>query len=152
MTDKRTSSEKARDDEDEDMADESESEPSDDDDLGDEQEMMMSASLATLPPKRTKMVAGGPAAVLNPDCPTCDRYGLGKLAKECPWSHHVNSTIVCGITGKVVEDGELAALPNGRVYSRQGLEAMAIKSEGKVTCPRTGQVFEIVEARRLYIS
>lgn len=89
----------------------------------------------------------------NPDCPTCDPAGLGELAKECPWSHHVNSIIVCGLTGKVVNDGDgLAVLPNGRVYSRHGLEQLAYKDEGQIRCPRTGQVFGIDEIRRVFIS
>ncbi|KAI9602723.1 hypothetical protein H4Q26_002019 [Puccinia striiformis f. sp. tritici PST-130] len=89
----------------------------------------------------------------NPDCPTCDPVGLGELAKECPWSHHVNSIIVCGLTGKVVNDGDgLAVLPNGRVYSKDGLESRACKEGGKIVCPRTGQVFDINEIRRVFIS
>ncbi|KAI7949562.1 hypothetical protein MJO28_008383 [Puccinia striiformis f. sp. tritici] len=89
----------------------------------------------------------------NPDCPTCDPVGLGELAKECPWSHHVNSIIVCGLTGKVVNDGDgLAVLPNGRVYSKDGLESRACKDGGKIVCPRTGQVFDINEIRRVFIS
>ncbi|MBW0468463.1 hypothetical protein O181_008178 [Austropuccinia psidii MF-1] len=89
----------------------------------------------------------------NPDCPICDSAGLGELAKECPWSHHVNSIIVCGLTGKVVNDGDgLAVLPNGRVYSRDGLEKMAYKDEGRVKCPRTGQIYGMDEIRRVFIS
>ncbi|POW09946.1 hypothetical protein PSTT_06392 [Puccinia striiformis] len=91
--------------------------------------------------------------IMNPDCPTCDPVGLGELAKECPWSHHVNSIIVCGLTGKVVNDGDgLAVLPNGRVYSKDGLESRACKDGGKIVCPRTGQVFDIAEIRRVFIS
>ncbi|KAH9442885.1 hypothetical protein Pst134EA_026679 [Puccinia striiformis f. sp. tritici] len=78
--------------------------------------------------------------------PTCDPVGLGELAKECPWSNHVNSIIVCGLTGKVVNDGDgLAVFPNGRVYSNDGLESRACKDGGKIVCPRTGQVFNIAE-------
>lgn len=39
------------------------------------------------------------------DCPLCSSP-LAALAPEVPYSHHVNSTIVCPITGKVVESGE----------------------------------------------
>ncbi|KAH9814402.1 CTLH/CRA C-terminal to lish motif domain-containing protein [Melampsora americana] len=89
----------------------------------------------------------------NPDCPVCDSNGLGVLAKECPWSHHLNSIIVCGSTGKVVEDGDrLAVLPNGRVYSRDGLERLAERDEGRIRCPKTGQVFGMDEIRRVFIS
>lgn len=44
--------------------------------------------------------------------------GLGKLAEEVPFSHHANSTIVCRITGKIMdEDNMPMAFPRGSVYS-----------------------------------
>ena len=61
----------------------------------------------------------------NVDCPVCEgegdqSLGLGKLAEEVPFSHHSNSTIVCRITGKIMdEDNPPMAFPNGRVYSRE---------------------------------
>jgi hypothetical protein len=64
----------------------------------------------------------------NIDCPVCDGdgkssssgLGLGKLANDVPWSHHANSTIVCHITGKIMdEDNMPMAFPNGHVYSRE---------------------------------
>lgn len=46
--------------------------------------------------------------------------GLGKLAEEVPLSHHANSTIVCRISGKIMdEDNMPMAFPNGYVYSRE---------------------------------
>lgn len=55
-----------------------------------------------------------------------DGLGLGMLAKEIPWSHHSNSTIVCRISGRVIDEGseegeggQAVALPNGRVYSKR---------------------------------
>jgi hypothetical protein len=46
--------------------------------------------------------------------------GLGKLATEVPFSHHANSTIVCRISGKIMdEDNMPMAFPNGYVYSRE---------------------------------
>ncbi|CAO1639444.1 unnamed protein product [Sympodiomycopsis kandeliae] len=86
--------------------------------------------------------------------------GLGVLAREVPWSHHSNSTIVCRITGKVIDDSEsggagAVVLPNGRVYSRRALEP-ALDEEGVrpefVTCPRTGMTFHRSEIKRVYIS
>ena len=54
----------------------------------------------------------------NQDCPVCDTDGLGMLAREVPWSHHMNSTLICRITGRVMnEDDPPMVLPNGRVYS-----------------------------------
>lgn len=40
------------------------------------------------------------------------------LAAEVPMSHHVNSTIVCRISGQVMDsENEPLAFPNGYVYS-----------------------------------
>jgi hypothetical protein len=53
----------------------------------------------------------------NVDCPTCGPE-LKVLANECAMSHHVNSTIVCRISGKVMDsENEPMAFPNGYVYS-----------------------------------
>lgn len=64
----------------------------------------------------------------NVDCPVCDGesgaspqpLGLGKLAKEVPYSHHANSTIVCRISGKIMdEDNPPMMFPSGYVYSKE---------------------------------
>ncbi|KAF9262166.1 hypothetical protein L218DRAFT_960559 [Marasmius fiardii PR-910] len=95
------------------------------------------------------------------DCPVCDMesssgsqgLGLGKLAEDVPLSHHANSTIVCQITGKIMdEDNMPMAFPNGYVYSREALEEMAAKGGGTVTCPRTGETCEYVKLRKVFIS
>jgi macrophage erythroblast attacher len=53
----------------------------------------------------------------NVDCPTCGP-DMKVLAAECAMSHHVNSTIVCRISGKVMDsENEPMAFPNGYVYS-----------------------------------
>ena len=55
----------------------------------------------------------------NVDCPVCNP-DLGALAKEVPFSHHVNSTIVCRITGKIMDaDNMPLVFPNGQVYSKE---------------------------------
>ena|ERR1700722_12181438 len=59
------------------------------------------------------------SATRNVDCPVCD-IELGKLAKEVPFSHHLNSTIVCRLSGKIMDgDNMPMAFPNGYVYSRE---------------------------------
>ena len=80
------------------------------------------ATAAAAPPIHT--LEGRPSR----ECPLCSSP-LCKLGAEVPYSHHVNSTIVCGITGKVVEGdggegGQLVALVSratgeGRVYSKE---------------------------------
>ena len=134
----------------------------------------MYAGLASL-----KLPACYDAKTNNVDCPTCDA-DLGQLAKEVPFSHHVNSTIVCRITGRIMDsDNFPMAFPNGNVYSRevsyvltssllfsglvyswsdkrnmllQALEDMAAKNDGYVTCPRSGERFLFTDLRKVYIS
>ena len=56
----------------------------------------------------------------NVDCPICDA-SLGLLAKEVPFSHHVISTIVCRLTGKIMDENNspMAFPEHGYVYSRE---------------------------------
>lgn len=55
----------------------------------------------------------------NIDCPVCDP-NISVLAKEVPFSHHANSTIVCYLSGKIMdEDNMPMAFPNGYVYSTE---------------------------------
>ncbi|KAI5122115.1 hypothetical protein M0805_002237 [Coniferiporia weirii] len=89
----------------------------------------------------------------NPDCPVCDSRGLGTLAKEVPWSHHVNSTIVCALSGKIMnEDNPPMVFPSGHVYSRAALESMAARNDGQVTCPRSGMTCDFSALRKVFIS
>ncbi|CAG8813725.1 28280_t:CDS:2, partial [Gigaspora margarita] len=79
----------------------------------------------------------------NIDCPVCSPDTLGTLAKDLPMNHHVNSTLVCRISKKIMnEDNYPMILPNGFAYSRDALAEMASKNDEKVTCPRTGEVYE----------
>ncbi|KAJ7185503.1 CTLH/CRA C-terminal to lish motif domain-containing protein [Mycena filopes] len=99
-------------------------------------------------------------ATKNVDCPVCDgeagsmSEGLGKLAEEVPLSHHANSTIVCYITGKIMDaDNMPLAFPDtGYVYSREAMEEMSLKNDGMVTCPRSKATCKFSELRRVYIS
>lgn len=111
----------------------------------------------------------------NVDCPVCDP-GLGRLAQEVPFGHHVNSTIVCRITGRIMDaDNMPMAFPqNGQVYSKevclrysiifstaflsavltsyQALEEIAANNDGIVTCPKTRETCKFSELRRVFIS
>jgi len=89
----------------------------------------------------------------NLDCPVCDGQTLGVLGKRVPWSHHVNSTIVCSISGRIMnEDNPPLCFPNGYVYSEQALKSMALHSEGIATCPRTGHSCLFSDLRKVYIT
>lgn len=53
----------------------------------------------------------------NVDCPTCND-DMRILAKEVPLAHHMNSALVCYISGDVMDsENEPMAFPNGFVYS-----------------------------------
>ncbi|KAJ2856696.1 GID complex subunit containing RING finger motif, partial [Coemansia erecta] len=89
----------------------------------------------------------------NRNCPVCQTETLGKLAQDLPLSHHVNSNLVCRITGeKMDEDNPPMRLPNGYVYSLSSLTEMAATLDGKVKCSRSGQTFKLSEATKLFIS
>ncbi|KAI9639768.1 putative negative regulation of gluconeogenesis-related protein [Dioszegia hungarica] len=91
-------------------------------------------------------------AVGNVDCPTCGA-DMKALAKEVPMSHHVNSTIVCRISGEVMDsNNEPLAFPNGYVYSSKALAEMAKNSFDVVTCPRTRESCAFSRLRKVYIS
>jgi macrophage erythroblast attacher len=88
---------------------------------------------------------------LNINCPVCVPP-YTELANGLPFSHHENSAIVCRITGEVMnENNPPLVLPNGHVYSEKALRSMAHSSHGVVTCLRTGQSFDISEAKKVFI-
>ncbi|KAH7907290.1 CTLH/CRA C-terminal to lish motif domain-containing protein [Hygrophoropsis aurantiaca] len=88
----------------------------------------------------------------NVDCPVCDPC-IKSLADEVPFSHHANSTIVCRLSGKIMdEDNMPMVFPNGNVYSREVLQEMAMKNNGKVTCPQTGDTCEFTALKKVFIS
>ncbi|KAJ7598866.1 CTLH/CRA C-terminal to lish motif domain-containing protein [Mycena floridula] len=102
-----------------------------------------------------KLAACYDESTKNIDCPVCDRgrLGLSTLAEQVPLSHHANSTIVCQISGKIMdEDNMPMAFPDGHVYSREALQDMASKNDGMVTCPRTGASCNFSELRKVFIS
>lgn len=91
----------------------------------------------------------------NVDCPTCDASQLGSLAKapEVPWGHHANSAIVCKVTGKMLAGEDTAyALPNGMVYSGEACEQLASRNNGRIKCPRTQDIFEWKDLKKVYIT
>ena len=79
---------------------------------------------------------------------------LGRLAAGLPHSKHVHSRLVCPITQQVMnEDNPPAALPNGYVYSRVALEAMAAAGGGTLRCPRTGEgPYDVASLQKVFIA
>jgi macrophage erythroblast attacher len=93
-----------------------------------------------------------PTHIANVDCPTCAE-DMRVLAKEVPMAHHVNSTLVCAISGDVMDsNNEPMAFPNGSVYSSRALTEMAKNNFDVVTCPRTGETCAFSRLRKVYVS
>ncbi|WWD17302.1 hypothetical protein CI109_101742 [Kwoniella shandongensis] len=109
--------------------------------------------LSDPPPAPQERLWGNPDAHTgNVDCPTCGE-GMRVLASEVPMSHHVNSTIVCRISGEVMDSqNEPMAFPNGYVYSSKALKEMAKNNFDVVKCPRTGESCAFSRLRKVYIS
>jgi len=87
-----------------------------------------------------------------PNCPICSP-SFRLLAKDLPNAHHTHSFLVCRISGEPInDDNPPMVLPNGNAYGFNALSEMALKNNGKVTCPRTRQSFEFDELRKAFIS
>lgn len=88
----------------------------------------------------------------NINCPVC-APSLGSLAERLPFSHHINSCIVCRITGDMMdENNPPLVLPNGNVYSTKALQEIAKNNGGKVTDPRTGQLYDLSLAKKAFLA
>eukprot|EP00038_Savillea_parva_P004094 m.133994 g.133994 ORF g.133994 m.133994 type:complete len:277 (+) comp11373_c0_seq2:518-1348(+) len=87
----------------------------------------------------------------NADCPVCADH-MNALAQNLPYANHTNSRLVCSISGEIMnEDNPPMALPNGNVYGRNALEAMAAEHDGTIMCPRMHRPYPFAKARKVYI-
>eukprot|EP01112_Ceratiomyxa_fruticulosa_P024295 TRINITY_DN984_c0_g1_i1.p1 TRINITY_DN984_c0_g1~~TRINITY_DN984_c0_g1_i1.p1 ORF type:complete len:388 (-),score=65.97 TRINITY_DN984_c0_g1_i1:349-1512(-) len=92
------------------------------------------------------------AATKTPNCPVC-QPSFQSLAQELPCSLHSHSSLVCRITGEIMdENNPPMALPNGYVYSKKAMVEMAAKNNGKVICKQTGAVFRLDELKKVFIT
>ncbi|KAJ3416833.1 GID complex subunit containing RING finger motif [Chytridiales sp. JEL 0842] len=89
----------------------------------------------------------------NINCPVCSPDLFGHLAETLPNAHHLNSCLVCRISGSIMnEDNPPMVLPNGYVYSYKALEEIAQRNNGVIHCPRTGTQYHISQTRKAFIS
>ncbi|GLT66885.1 hypothetical protein SLA2020_392280 [Shorea laevis] len=115
----------------------------------------------TLEPLLNIYLQAGLSALKTPHCYEADctkedplsQESFRKLASPLPFSKQHHSKLVCYITKELMDtENPPQVLPNGHVYSLKALEEMAKKNSGKITCPRTGQVFNYSEVVKAYIS
>ncbi|XP_008793648.2 protein MAEA homolog [Phoenix dactylifera] len=115
----------------------------------------------TLEPLLNIYLQAGLSALKTPFCfeegctkeDPLSQEGFRKLAAPLPFSKQHHSKLVCYITKELMDtENPPLVLPNGYVYSTKALEEMASKNDGRVTCPRTGETFNISELVKAYIS
>ncbi|XP_055337701.1 E3 ubiquitin-protein transferase MAEA-like [Paramacrobiotus metropolitanus] len=87
----------------------------------------------------------------NPDCPVCNE-NLNVIATSLPFAHCSQSRLVCYISGEPMnETNRPMMLPNGYVYGEKSLMLMATNNNDVLTCPRTGSVYKLADAQRVYV-
>lgn len=115
----------------------------------------------TLEPLLTIFLQAGLSALKTPFCYEDDctkedplsQESFRKLANPLPFSKQHHSKLVCYITKELMDtENPPLVLPNGYVYSTKALEDMAGRDDGKVTCPRTGLVYNYTELVKAFIS
>ncbi|KAL5105409.1 E3 ubiquitin-protein transferase MAEA [Taenia crassiceps] len=86
----------------------------------------------------------------HPDCVVCHPL-INRFAQNLLFGRHDHSVLTCYQTGLAMnDDNPPMALPNGYVYSQQGITDLT-RPDGKLTCPRSGETFDASEAKRVYI-
>ncbi|XP_076936800.1 protein MAEA homolog [Bidens hawaiensis] len=115
----------------------------------------------TLEPLLNIFLQAGLSALKTPlcyedDCTKEDplsQESFRKLATPLPFSKQHHSKLVCYITKELMDtENPPLVLPNGYVYSTKALEEMASNNNGKITCPRTGEVYNYTEVTKAFIS
>jgi len=87
----------------------------------------------------------------NNDCPVCS-HPLNTLAANLPYAHCSQSRLICNISGQSLnEHNHPLMLPNGYVYGEKALQTMAQENNGKVTCPRTKEVFNLKDVEKVFV-
>jgi len=87
----------------------------------------------------------------NLECPVC-HPPLNTLANALPYSHCSQSRLVCHISGSPLNENNCPMmLPNGHVYGEQALIKMANENDGQIICPRTKEIYPILELEKVFV-
>ncbi|CAI5733776.1 unnamed protein product [Peronospora farinosa] len=87
-----------------------------------------------------------------PICPACTEVG-SQLCTGLPFAYHPHSRLVCRVMGCVMDEHNPPfVLPNGRVYSKQGIELLTQRSsDGMIKCVDTHDIFSPSDVKPIYI-
>ncbi|KAG2789092.1 hypothetical protein JG687_00003157 [Phytophthora cactorum] len=87
-----------------------------------------------------------------PICPACSEVG-SQLCLGLPFAYHPHSRLMCRVTQSVMDEhNPPVVLPNGRVYSKRGIELLTQRSsDGMITCVDTHDVYSPTDVKPVYI-
>uniref|UniRef100_H3HCK3 Macrophage erythroblast attacher n=1 Tax=Phytophthora ramorum TaxID=164328 RepID=H3HCK3_PHYRM len=76
-----------------------------------------------------------------------------QLCAGLPFAYHPHSRLVCRVTQSVMDEhNPPLVLPNGRVYSKRGIELLTQRSsDGTIKCVDTHDVFSQTDVKPVYI-
>ncbi|TDH65549.1 hypothetical protein CCR75_004036 [Bremia lactucae] len=85
-------------------------------------------------------------------CPGCSDVG-SQLCAGLPFAYHPHSRLVCRVTRQVMDEHNPPfMLPNGRVYSKQGIELLKQRSsDGMIQCIDTQGRYSLDDVKPVYI-
>lgn len=102
---------------------------------------------------KTRKCSCVPSEQQETECPACSGP-LSRIAQDLPFGHFETTRLRCRITGKLMtEDNPPMALPNGQVYSSEGLQGLINGpggGGGVLKCPVSGESFYLSEARKCF--
>lgn len=76
---------------------------------------------------------------------------MQKLSKNLPGTHKNVSSLICRITGEVMdEDNPPIYLPNGQVYGQKGIKL--ITKNGEIVCPESKKPYKITEVTKIFLA
>ncbi|RLN92132.1 hypothetical protein BBJ28_00012805 [Nothophytophthora sp. Chile5] len=103
-------------------------------------------------PNRKKRSKHSRADLPVPICPACSEVG-SQLCSGLPFAYHPHSRLVCRVTQSVMDEhNPPLVLPNGRVYSKRGIDLLAQRStDGMIKCVDTHDVFAPTDVKPVYI-
>uniref|UniRef100_A0A1A9W3K9 E3 ubiquitin-protein transferase MAEA n=1 Tax=Glossina brevipalpis TaxID=37001 RepID=A0A1A9W3K9_9MUSC len=86
----------------------------------------------------------------NLNCPVCQE-DFNQIAKHLPYSHCVQSRLICRITGLPLNEHNLPMmLPNGQIFGQLALPEIT-KENGTVMCPITNTKFSNPKIEKVFV-
>uniref|UniRef100_A0ABK9NG15 E3 ubiquitin-protein transferase MAEA n=1 Tax=Glossina morsitans morsitans TaxID=37546 RepID=A0ABK9NG15_GLOMM len=86
----------------------------------------------------------------NLNCPVCQE-DFNQIAKHLPYSHCVQSRLICRITGLPLNEHNLPMmLPNGQIFGQLALPEIT-KENGTVLCPITNTKFSNPKIEKVFV-